>query len=100
FDSDWQAAEKIMREAGDTYFKESVEGNLVHNKHLPSDELKLHPVFSLNTNQDEIILILRYSADYRNRTSVKTALQRKILTQFNENPNIKFATMDIRIFSE
>lgn len=100
FDSDWQAAEKIMREAGDTYFKESVEGNLVHNKHLPSDELKLHPVFSLNTNEDGIILILRYLVDYRNGTSVKTALQRKILTQFNENPNIKFATLDIRIFSE
>lgn len=100
FDSDWQAAEIIMKEAGDTYFKESVEGNLGHNKHLPSDELKLHPVFSLNTNDDGIILILRYLVDYRNGTSVKTALQRKILTQFNENPNIKFATLDIRILPE
>jgi len=58
FNSDWRAAEKIMRDSG------SVGPAVKHNEHLPSDELKLQPVFSLNTNDDGIVLVLRYLVDY------------------------------------
>ncbi len=98
FDSDWEAAEQIIMNAGDHYFKEYILPNLEDmNEHLPTKDEKIRPVFSLNTNDDGIILILRYLVDYRNGTSVKTSLQRKILSSFEENSNIKFATVDIRI---
>jgi len=101
FDSNWQDAERIMTDAGDLYFKESVQTHLKeNNEHLPSQKEKLQPVFSLTTNDEGIILTLRYLVDYKSGTSVRTSLQRKILTNFNENPQIKFAVSDIRILPE
>lgn len=101
FDSDWRTAEQIMIDAGEDYFKGAILPNLEEvNKHLPTEVDNLQPVVSLNTNEDGIILILRYLVHYKNGTSVKTSLQRKILTNFANNPDIKFATMDIRILEE
>lgn len=101
FDSDWQTAEKIISAVGDTYFNESVRPNLTkYNHRLPNDTEELKSVFSLDTNDDGIILILRYLVDYENGTSTKTAIQRQILSEFEKNPQIKFATLDIRIFED
>lgn len=101
FDSDWQAAERIMVETGDIYFNESVVPKLKdENEHLPNEQEKLQPVFSLNTNNDGVILTLRYLVDYRNGTSVKTSLQKNILNKFSENPQIKFAVLDLRILPD
>lgn len=101
FDSDWRDAERIMTETGDLYFKESVLPKLTeNNEYLPSKQVELQPVFSLNTNEEGIVLILRYLVDYREGTKMKTHLQRQILTAFEENTQIKFATLDIRVLPE
>lgn len=101
FDSDWQTAEKIISDIGDTYFNDSVRLNLnKHNHNLPNETEELKSVFSLDTNDEGIVLILRYLVDYENGTSIKTALQRQILSEFDKNSNIKFATLDIRILEE
>ena len=101
FDSDWQDAERIMTEVGELHFEEfvlpEIEGN---NDHLLGNPEQLRPAFSLNTNDDGIILILRYLVDYRQGTKVKTHLQRNILKKFNDNPEIKFAVLDMRILPE
>lgn len=100
FDSDWQAAEQIMTAVGATYYDESVRPQLEKERnYLTDSEEKLHPVFSLNTNEDGIILVLRYVVDYRKGTPTKTYLQRQMLTQFADHPDIKFATVDIRILT-
>lgn len=98
FDSNWQKAETIMTEIGHDYFTESVRHKVIENNgHLPSEEVNLHPVFSLNTNEEGIVLILRYLVDYREGTKIKTHLQRQILNIFGDNSDIKFAACDIRI---
>src|SRR5690625_5298090 len=74
FDSDWRTAEQIMIDAGEDYFKGAILPNLEEvNKHLPTEVDNLQPVVSLNTNEDGIILILRYLVHYKNGTSVKTS---------------------------
>lgn len=101
FDSDWQAAEKIMVDAGDAYFNQSILPMLDGtNDHLPKEKERLYPVFSVDTNDDGIVLILRYIVDYRKGTSTKTHLQRTILRKFDDNLGINFAVLDIRILSE
>lgn len=101
FDSDWRDAERIMTEAGNRYFSETLLLQLTERKeHAESEHLNLQPVFSVNTNEDGIVLVLRYLVDYRSGTSTKTALQREMLTKFETNKQIKFATLDIRILPE
>ena len=101
FDSNWKKAEEIMTSAGDLYFKEKVLANLKEsNTYLPNEEEELQPVFSLNTDELGIVVNLRYLVDYRNGTSTKTYLQRNILSEFEEHPDIKFAVSDIRILSK
>lgn len=98
FDSDWHDAERIMTEAGNEYFADTVLPAMKdeHGK-LPGDKEEMDPEFSLNTNEDGIVLILRYLVDYRNATGVKTRLQRQMLAEIEQNPDIQFATFDIRI---
>jgi len=101
FDSDWEAAETILSEVGNTYFDESVLLELkAVNGNSPTEEAPLRPVFSVDTNDDGIIVILRYLVNYKNGTSVKTTLQRKILPRFSEHPNIDFAIMEVKVFRE
>ena len=95
FDSDWQAAEKVMTEAGQAYFEETLNET---NGHLPGDQAAMQPVFSVDTNDAGIVLILRYLVDYQHGTKVKTALQRKVLPQLNDHPNIEFAIMEVKVF--
>ncbi|WP_432353142.1 mechanosensitive ion channel domain-containing protein [Sporosarcina sp. A2] len=99
FDSDWQTAEKIMTEAGDTYFEETVLQELKENKgHELSEQAALRPVSSIDTNDAGVVLTLRYLVDYQHGTSVKTGLQRKILPQLNAHPNIEFAIVEVKVF--
>ncbi len=101
FESNWQKAENILTDVGSSYFNEFVEPELKENNDdLPHELGALQPAFSLDTNTDGIIVILRYMVDYRNGSSVKTALQRKILSQFNAQQDINFAMVDVRIISE
>ncbi|MDW0110505.1 mechanosensitive ion channel family protein [Sporosarcina aquimarina] len=99
FDSDWEAAEKIMTEAGELYFEETVLPQLKEtNGHLPADPAALRPVFSVDTNDAGIVLIVRYLVDYIQGTSVKTYLQRKILPQLITHPKIEFAIAEVKLF--
>ncbi|WP_153722842.1 mechanosensitive ion channel family protein [Sporosarcina cascadiensis] len=100
FDSDWQAAEKIMTDAGNRYFEEMLVPLIGKNFTLSEEKERLQPVFSVDTNDAGIILTLRYAADYRNGTSMKTALQREMLAKISENERIAFASFDVRIFPE
>ncbi|WP_039043659.1 mechanosensitive ion channel family protein [Sporosarcina sp. ZBG7A] len=99
FDSEWQTAEKIMTDAGQAYFEETVLPELKKKKgHMSSEQAALQPVFSVDTNDAGIVLVLRYLVDYRHGTCVKTGLQRKILPQLNEHPNIDFAIWEMKVF--
>lgn len=99
FDSDWQTAEKIMTEAGQAYFEETILTELEETNGVsPRNQEALHPVFSVDTNDAGIILTLRYLVDYQHGTSVKTAFQRKILPQLNDHPKIEFAIMEVKVF--
>ncbi|MGN7409083.1 mechanosensitive ion channel family protein [Sporosarcina sp. SAFN-010] len=99
FDSEWQTAEKIMTDAGQAYFEETVLPELKKKKgHMSSEQADLQPVFSVDTNDAGIVLVLRYLVDYRHGTCVKTGLQRKILPQLNEHPNIDFAIWEMKVF--
>lgn len=101
FDSNWQDAERIMTEAGEVYFNERIVPVLNgRNEHLPNEREKLSPVFSLNTNDEGIIVTLRYLVDYKKGTSTKTYLQKKILHSFEEHLDINFSVLDIRILSK
>lgn len=101
FDSSWQEAESIMRQAGDLYVKETLKPSIEENsEYYLQNKEKIDPVFSLNTNELGIIVTLRYLVDYRNGTSVRTRLQREILDKFEGNLNIKFAVSDIRILEK
>ena len=101
FDSDWKDAERIMTAAGEAYFSALDLPDTVNGEeHLPLDQSEMKPVFSVDTNTDGIVLVLRYIVDYRDGTSAKTELQRNILDAFESNPKIMFATIDIRIMPE
>src|SRR5699024_3988679 len=100
FDSSWQDAEEIMTEVGNTYFEEYVAPHITENlEYLPTDLEDLRPVFSLRTNDEGIVLTLRYLVHYKQGTSTKTFLHKKILTKFNAHSRINFAVLDIRILS-
>ena len=99
FDSDWKDAERIITSAGDAYFDKVILPLTVEGReYLPDDKSELKPVFAIDTNTEGIVLVLRYMVDYRHGTSTKTDLQRVILKEFEKNPEIKFASVDIRIF--
>lgn len=101
FNSDWEAAENIMSEVGSAYFDETVLLALEDvNSNYPIEQAALRPVFSVDTNDEGIVVILRYLVDYQNGTSVKTNLQRKILPRFSEHPNIDFAIVEVKVFRE
>lgn len=100
FESNWQEAEKIMTDVGNSYFNAEILPLLDEsNEQLPGNKEQSQPVFSLNTNDDGIVVTLRYLVDYKKGTSTKTHLQREILSMFEEHPNIQFAVVDIRILS-
>lgn len=99
FDSDWQAAEKLITEAGETYFEEQVLHQLKKNiRHLSEEQEALRPVFSVDTNDAGIVLTLRYLVDYQHATRVKTELQRKVLPQLTDHPTIEFAILEVKMF--
>lgn len=99
FDSDWQTAEQIMNEAGETYFKEAVQPQLNQSiRRLSGEQEALQPVFSVDTNDAGIILTLRYLVDYQKATAVKTQLQRKVLPQLTACPTIDFAILEVKTF--
>ncbi|MGG0642654.1 mechanosensitive ion channel domain-containing protein [Sporosarcina gallistercoris] len=99
FDSNWQAAEQIMTEAGASYFEEIVLPELQQtNRRLLNGQSELRPVFSIDTNDAGIVLVLRYLVDYQQGVSAKTTLQRTILPQFIEHPNIEFAIVEVKVF--
>lgn len=101
FDSNWKQAEDIMVDAGEFYFKETLIPSMQENhNYLLETKKSLEPVFSLNTDDYGIIVVLRYMVDYRNGTSVRTSLQREILKKFEGNPEIRFAVSDIRILEK
>lgn len=101
FESDWHAAEEILNDVGESYFEETV---LLNSKDtyndLPINEEKFRPVFSVDTNDAGIVVILRYLVDYRHGTSVKTDLQRKILPRFSQDANIDFAILEMKVFGK
>lgn len=100
YESDWQEAERIMREAGDLYFKETVVPLLEEiNENLPMTSKELRPIFSLDTTTTGIVVTLRYITNYREGTKSKTKLQRIILSKFGESSNIEFAPEYINIIS-
>ncbi|KAA0955344.1 mechanosensitive ion channel [Planococcus sp. ANT_H30] len=99
FDSDWQAAEKMITEAGETYFEEQVQHQLKKDiLHLSEQQAALRPVFSVDTNDAGIVLVLRYLVDYQHGTQVKTELQRKILPQLISCSAIEFAVLEVKVF--
>lgn len=101
YNSDWEAAENIMSEVGDAYFDETVLLELkAANGNVPIEQATMRSVFSVDTNDEGIVVILRYLVDYKNGTSVKTNLQRKILPRFTDHPNIDFAIMEVKVFRE
>src|SRR5699024_1282333 len=101
FDSNWKDAEKIMKDAGTAYLHDTLLQELKEkNNHNPINEKNIKPVFSLDTNNDGIVVTLRYYVHYKNGTTVLTALQKRILTEFANNGNIEFAVQDIRILEK
>lgn len=99
FESDWQAAEKIMMDAGNNYFEETVAHELdMTNDYLSGEPKNVKPVFSVDVNADGIVLVLCYLVDYRNGTKVKTELQRILLPQLSAHPAISFAIAEVKVF--
>ena len=70
------------------------------HKNLPGEPDSLKSNILLDTNDDGIILILQYLVDYERATNIKTALQRQILNEFDQNTNINFAVLDIRMLEK
>lgn len=101
FESDWHAAEEILNDVGEIYFEETVLSDTkdTHND-LSIDEEEFRPVFSVDSNDAGIVIVLRYLVDYRHGTSVKTSLQRKILPQFSQHPDIEFAILEVKVFGK
>src|SRR5699024_1115557 len=62
--------------------------------------LRLLIYFSLKQNNNGIILNLQYLVDYEPGTSLKTALQRHILNDLHQNPNINLDVLDIRMLEK
>ncbi|REB05503.1 hypothetical protein DVB69_14605 [Sporosarcina sp. BI001-red] len=99
FDSDWQLAERMMCEAGESYFNETVLPQLKQtNSRLVNEQEEMRPVFSIDTNDAGVVLVLRYLVDYKQGTSAKTKLQRTILPQLIDHPNIEFAVVEVKVF--
>lgn len=98
FDSNWQEAERIMKEAGALYYEKILKSSLKDDKKFLSilGETS-EPIFSLNTDDSGIIVNLRYLVDYENGTRIRTLLQRKILNEFEKNKDINFAVADVRL---
>lgn len=98
FESDWQAAERIMLNAGNRYFEEEVLRDLEKTNHKALNRKEaLKPVFALDTTEAGIRVSLKYLINYLNGTKAKTQLQREILLKIRENPEIDFAVLDVRI---
>ncbi len=101
FESDWHAAEKILVDVGEKYFEETVLLASEYNeKDISINEDERRPVFSVDTNDAGIVVVLRYLVDYRHGTTIKTSLQRKILPQFSQHRNIEFAILEVKVLGQ
>lgn len=98
YESNWQEAEKIMQEAGDRYYADFIQDSKERGDDLITEaEEQYKPVFALNSNEDGIIVTLRYMVDYRKGTATKTRFHREILPKFHAHPEIDYAVTDVRI---
>ena len=101
YESDWQEAEKIMRDAGDLHFQKTVMPMLKEiNENLPMVSKDLEPVFALTTDTRGIVVTLRYIVNYAEGTKSRTKLQRNILPKLSESSNIQFAPEYVNIVSK
>ncbi|MEJ8776705.1 mechanosensitive ion channel family protein [Pseudogracilibacillus sp. ICA-222130] len=99
FESNWQEAEKIMLEVGNRYYADFIQEAKDRGDNIIIEaEEQYKPVFALHSNEDGIIVTLRYMVDYRKGTATKTRFHREILPKFHAHPEIEYAATDVRIF--
>lgn len=98
FESNFEAAEKVFKETGEAYVRNSLTPVLREKdpKWL-DDEETIQPVCSLQINEDGIVVTLRYLVHYLAGTKTKTQLHKEILKKLQAHPDIQFAVQDVRI---
>src|SRR5699024_11215790 len=98
FESDWETAEKLFKETGETYVKETLTPVLQEeNPKLLDKQADIQPVFSLQVNEEGIVFTLRYLVHYLAGTKTKTQLHKELLKKLQNYPDIEFAVTDVRI---
>ena len=103
YDSNTEAAGKIMAEAGNDYteeFLKKAEQELEQMRHsflVPSFELKPHVYLTFDSNY--VTLTMRYIVDPHQRRAAKSFLFSQILTKIKERDDIHFGstTMDLSL---
>lgn len=98
FESDWETAERLFKETGETYVRETLTPVLQEkNPKLLDKQADIQPVFSLQINEDGIVFTLRYLVHYLAGTKTKTQLHKELLKKLQKYPDIEFAVTDVRI---
>lgn len=98
FESNFEAAEKVFKETGEAYVRNSLTPVLREKdpKWL-DDEETIQPVCSLQINEDGIVVTLRYLVHYLAGTKTKTQLHKEILKKLQAHSDIQFAVQDVRV---
>ena len=96
YESDWQEAKEILVDAATSYYENYVKEPFLKQEHHWVAPDGGEPVFSLDTNDDGIVVKIRYLLNYHDGTSAKTYIQERVLTKFAQSERIDIAPVDIR----
>lgn len=102
YDSDWQRAVEIILTTGRQLtlpFVADAKAELEEmGKKYPSlQEASVEPAIYVVMTDNWIELTLRYVVEVRHRRGLKTQIHRELLRSFQEEPNIKVASMTVDI---
>jgi len=104
FESDWEAAEKIMLKIAQIDFEEKkeyiIEGlRKVRERYLLRYNF-ITPKVYVRVADSGVLLTLRYMVSARRRRTLDDELSREILRQFASEPSIEFAYPTMRLFKK
>lgn len=102
YESNWKKAKKILQEIADKHgekIQDRAEKSIKEaSKKYMIFNAKLEPTVYTSTNEDGIVLTIRYLCYYRGKRDVKQKIWEAILTSFENHNDIEFSYPTQRVY--
>lgn len=102
YESDWRKAKKILQEIaykhGEKIHKAAEKSIREATKRLMISNSNLDPTVYTSSNENGVLLTIRYMCYYRNKRSVKQKVWEDILTAFEKHRDIEFSYPTQRLY--